>query len=107
MRLRAVKEPEQSAERDEGRVLEERSINLPDRSLKASHYTTVLGTENSAEVSTAGFRRAKLILSALSWPTSAGQYTSGVDPLPSVTCGRYGATKSEIFATDRAISVSN
>jgi len=38
MRLRPVKEPEQSTERDEGRVLEERSINLPDRSLKALCY---------------------------------------------------------------------
>ena len=34
MRLRPVKEPEQSTERDEGRVVEERSINLPDRSLR-------------------------------------------------------------------------
>jgi hypothetical protein len=38
MRLRPVKEPEQSTGRDEGRVLGERSINLPDRSLKALCY---------------------------------------------------------------------
>ena len=37
-RLRPAKEPEQSTERDEGRVLAERSINLPDRSLKALCY---------------------------------------------------------------------
>ena len=38
MRLRPAKEPEQSTEREEGGVLEERSINLPDRSLKALCY---------------------------------------------------------------------
>ena len=44
MRFRPAKEPEQCTEREEGRVLEERSINVPDRSLKAlcyggSHHT--------------------------------------------------------------------